>query len=126
MSNAADGLLLFAHGARDAAWARPFEAVADRIRQAQPGLPVVLSYLEFMSPGIADAAAQLVAKGCTRVHVLPLFLGTGGHVRRDIPPLLDALRAEHGAAVCWLLHPSLGEHEGVLQAMSDACLGVLA
>lgn len=117
-----DGLLLFAHGARDPAWARPFEAVAARLRAASPQTPTVLSFLEFMTPDMADAAGQLVEAGCTRVHVLPLFLGTGGHVRRDVPPLLDDLRQRHGNAVEWLLHPPLGEHEAVLKAMCDACL----
>lgn len=117
-----DGLLLFAHGARDPAWARPFEAVAARLRQARPDTPLVLSFLEFMTPNIGDAAAQLAAAGCTRVHVLPLFLGTGGHVRRDVPPLLDGLRERHGTAIEWVLHAPLGEHEAVLQAMCEACL----
>ena len=120
-----DGLLLFAHGARDPAWAQPFEAVAQRLRAARPDTPVVLSFLEFMAPAIGDAADQLVAAGCTQVHVLPLFLGTGGHVRRDVPPLLAQLRDSHGPAVQWHLHPPLGEHEGVLQAMCDACLSTL-
>ena len=56
-----DGLLLFAHGARDAAWARPFEIVSERLRAARPGTPLVMAYLEFMSPGMEDAAAQLAA-----------------------------------------------------------------
>lgn len=85
-------------------------------------MPLALAFLEFMAPDIEQAAEQLVAAGCTRVHVLPMFLGTGGHVRRDIPPLLARLQAQHGDAVEWLLHPSLGEHEVVLQAMCDACL----
>ncbi len=120
-----DGLLLFAHGARDPAWARPFEIVTERLRAARPGTPVAMAYLEFMSPGIEDAAAQLAAAGCRRVHVLPLFLGTGGHVRRDVPPLLDRLRERHGDAVEWLLYAPLGEQDAVLQAISQACLAVL-
>ena len=31
------GLLLFAHGARDPAWARPFEAIARRVRERNSG-----------------------------------------------------------------------------------------
>ncbi len=120
-----NGLLLFAHGARDPAWARPFEAVAARLRTQRPAVPLALSYLEFMSPGIEEAAGELVAAGCTTVHVLPLFLGTGGHVRRDIPPLLERLRERHGPRIEWQLHPSLGEHDAVLQAMCDACLSTL-
>jgi len=119
-----DGLLLFAHGARDPAWARPFEAVVQRLRFARPGVPLTLAYLEFMSPDIGSAAASLVNEGCTRIHVLPLFLGTGGHVRRDVPLLLERLRQQHGA-VDFQLHPPLGEHDAVLQAMCDACLSTL-
>ena len=120
-----DGLLLFAHGARDPAWARPFEIVTERLRAARPGTPLAMAYLEFMSPGMEEAAAQLAAAGCTRVHVLPLFLGTGGHVRRDVPLLLDRLHELHGEAIEWLLHAPLGEQDAVLQAISQACLSVL-
>ncbi|MEO6276429.1 CbiX/SirB N-terminal domain-containing protein [Roseateles sp.] len=120
-----EGLLLFAHGARDSAWARPFEIVTERLRAARPGTPLVMAYLEFMSPDMDAAAEQLVAAGCTRVHVMPLFLGTGGHVRRDVPPLLDRLREQHGAAIEWQLHAPLGEQDAVLQAISQACLNVL-
>jgi sirohydrochlorin cobaltochelatase len=120
-----DGLLLFAHGARDPAWARPFEIVTERLRAARPGTPLAMAFLEFMSPSMDEAAAQLAAAGCTRVHVLPLFLGTGGHVRRDVPVLLDRLRKQHGDAIEWLLHAPLGEQEAVLQAISLACLAVL-
>ena len=120
-----EGLLLFAHGARDPAWAKPFETVTERLRAARPGTPVAMAFLEFMSPGMEEAAAQLAAAGCTRVHVLPLFLGTGGHVRRDVPLLLDRLREQHGDAVEWLLHAPLGDQEAVLNAISLACLAVL-
>ena len=39
------GLLLFAHGARDPAWALPFEAVARRCRDERPAQPVVLAFI---------------------------------------------------------------------------------
>src|SRR5690606_24732027 len=75
------GILLFAHGARDPAWAQPFETVADRLRERATvsGDEVVLAFLEFMTPSIAEAARTLVQKGCDRVTVVPLFLGAGGH-----------------------------------------------
>jgi sirohydrochlorin cobaltochelatase len=120
-----DGLLLFAHGARDPAWARPFEIVTERLRAARPDTPLAMAYLELMSPDMEQAAAQLAAAGCTRVHVLPLFLGTGGHVRRDVPVLLARLRELHGDAIEWQLHPPLGDQEAMLQAITQTCLGVL-
>lgn len=120
-----DGLLLFAHGARDAAWARPFEEVARRIGLQRPGLPLALAYLEFMTPGLEAAAHALVAQGCRRVHIVPMFLGTGGHVRKDIPPLIATLQTHYGNAVEWRLHPALGDQDRVLQAMTDASLAWL-
>ena len=115
------GLLLFAHGARDPNWALPFDDVARRVRLARPGLPVVLAFLEFMSPDIASAAATLAAQDCTRVDVVPLFLGAGGHVRRDLPELLARLSTEY-PQVQWVLRAAIGETDTVVQAMADAAL----
>ena len=120
-----DGMLLFAHGARDAAWARPFEAVARRIALQRPELPLVLGFLEFMQPGLEAAAHQLAARGCQRIHIVPMFLGTGGHVRRDIPPLIERLIEQYGSRVEWLLHPALGDQERVIDAMTAASLSWL-
>ncbi|MEJ6008033.1 CbiX/SirB N-terminal domain-containing protein [Paucibacter sp. AS339] len=121
-----DGMLLFAHGARDPDWARPFKEVARRIAIRQAGTPLALAFLEFMQPGLEEAAHGLVAQGCTRIHVVPMFLGTGGHVRKDIPPLIERLTAQYGTAVEWLLHPAIGDQEPVLQAMTEASLAWLA
>ena len=118
------GLILFAHGARDPRWAAPFEAVAARVRQQRPGLPVRLAYLEFMSPTLPEAGAELAAAGCTALEVLPMFLGAGGHARKDLPLLLEALRAAHpGLAV--QLQPAIGEIDSVTAAMADAALALL-
>lgn len=118
------GLLLFAHGARDPAWALPFDAVAERVRQCRPQVPVQLAFLEFMSPDISAAAAALVAQGCTHVQVLPLFLGAGGHVRKDLPALLDVLRERH-RGVEFTLHNAVGELPPVIDAMADAAKALL-
>jgi sirohydrochlorin cobaltochelatase len=118
------GLILFAHGARDPRWAAPFEAVAARIRADRPGLPVRLSYLELMTPDLPTAATELVAEGCDAVTVLPLFLGAGGHVRRDLPVLVDGLRAAH-PAVRWSLQPPVGELPALTAAMAQAALDAM-
>ena len=117
----AQALILFAHGARDPRWAEPFEVVAERIRAAAPQLPVVLAYLELMAPTLAEAVDKAVADGATTVDVVPLFLGTGGHLRQDLPPLVDALRAAH-PAVDFHLHAAIGEHAVVVEAMAAAAV----
>lgn len=118
------GLLLFAHGARDSRWALPFEDIAQRVRDRAPLVPVELSYLEFMSPGLVEAGHRLAAAGCERVDVVPLFLGAGGHVRQDIPSLLAELERNH-PAVHWELRPAIGEVNSVVEAMAAASLAWL-
>ena len=115
------GLLLFAHGARDSRWALPFEDIANRIRERAPEVPVELCFLEFMTPGLVEGGQRLAAAGCMRVDVVPLFLGAGGHVRKDIPVLLAQLEASN-PAVRWELRPAIGELDAVIEAMALASL----
>ena len=117
----ARGLILLAHGARDPSWATPFEAVAARVRTKAPATLVRLAFLELMAPRLADAGAELAALGCARIDVVPVFLGMGGHVRRDVPAQLAVLRDAH-AGVTWTLHDAVGETPHVIAALADAAL----
>ena len=119
------GILLFAHGARDPRWALPFEAVAMRVRQRAPHAHVRLSYLEFMTPTLTDAGAELAHAGCSGVTVVPLFLGSGGHVRKDLPALMALLAHAH-PQVHWTLQQTVGETDAVIDAMAAAALSSLS
>ena len=115
------GLLLFAHGARDPRWALPFADIKQRVQTAAPAMPVELAFLEFMPPKLIEAGASLAQAGCTTVDVLPLFLGAGGHVRKDLPELMEQLKRDH-PGVQWHLRVAIGEVSSVVQAMADAAL----
>ena len=118
------GLILMAHGARDPRWAEPFEAVAAAVRQQRPSLTVMLAYLDFMSPQLPEAAAMLAAQGCTQIQVLPMFLGSGGHVREDLPRLVQAV-AEACPGLGIRLLPAISELPSVRAAMAAAALSLL-
>jgi sirohydrochlorin cobaltochelatase len=115
------GVVLFAHGARDARWAEPFEAVARRVRERGPALDVRLAFLELMTPTLREAGDALAQAGCERVDVVPLFLGAGGHVRNDLPVLVDELRTAH-PRVQWHLQRPIGEIDSVIEAMASAAV----
>jgi sirohydrochlorin cobaltochelatase len=117
--SAARGLVLFAYGARDPRWAAPFRSVAAQLQQQRPALQVRLAFLELMVPTLAEAGAELCALGCRRIGVLPMFLGAGGHLRKDLPPMVERLRQAHPEAR-WTLHAAIGEHDAVVQAMASA------
>ena len=119
-----DAVLLFGHGARDARWARPFVRVRDRMRAAMPDRVVELAYLEFMEPDLPTAIDRLAEAGAIRVTLMPMFLGAGGHVLRDLPVLLEAARARHPTLSIEAL-PALGEHDAVLDAIADGCLALV-
>lgn len=117
-------LILFAHGARAASWAEPFQRLRDLTAQQRPDLAVSLAFLELMTPSLPDEAAALVARGVREIVVVPIFLGQGGHLLRDLPRLLDELRAAH-PAVAMSTVPAVGEDPAVLAAMAAYCTAAL-
>src|SRR5574343_626048 len=114
-------LILFAHGARDPEWAEPMRRVQAAIRQRQPGVPVELAFLEFMAPTLPDCIDSLVAGGVRKIVVMPMFIARGGHLKRDLPEMLAALRVAH-PDVEFIQGDAIGEHETVVQAMAAAAL----
>ncbi|MEO8297207.1 MAG: CbiX/SirB N-terminal domain-containing protein [Burkholderiales bacterium] len=115
------GILLFAHGARDPAWARPFEAIAAQMRAAAPDCRIALAYLELMHPSLDEAARLLIGQGCTALTVVPLFLGAGGHVRRDLPERVAALQAAF-PHITLRATSAIGEADSVVRALALAAL----
>ena len=85
---------------------------------AEPSATVELAFLEIMDPSLADAVAGLVKAGHTRITVAPLFMAQGGHLKNDLPKILDAIRAEHRRSEITLL-PAIGEVDAILDAISD-------
>ena len=74
-----------------------------------------------MAPNLAEAAEHLIGSGCDSVHVVPLFLGAGGHVRKDLPDLMAQLGLRH-PGVRFQLHRAIGEVDEVIDAMARAAL----
>ncbi|GAB2919738.1 CbiX/SirB N-terminal domain-containing protein [Paraburkholderia jirisanensis] len=120
---ATQGIVLFAHGARDARWAEPFERLAGRLRELRgsDGGPVTLAFLELMSPDLPGAVAAQVADGCTSVTVVPVFFGQGGHIRKDLPIIVDTCRAAHPDVEIRCATP-VGEDDAVIEAIAQYCL----
>ena len=117
------GIVLFAHGARDARWAEPFERLAARLRDLRgPGSgPVSLAFLELMTPDLPTAVAAQAAAGASVVTVVPVFFGQGGHIRRDLPVILDQCRAANPSLEI-RCSTAVGEDADVIEAIAGYCL----
>tara|TARA_R110001583_G_scaffold195094_2_gene369083 strand:- start:12597 stop:12986 length:390 start_codon:yes stop_codon:yes gene_type:complete len=117
-SPAAQAVILFGHGARDPEWAGPMQRIRDTMRVRAPGQHVELAFLEFMSPTLDLAVDELVARGVTWIAVVPVFLAQGGHLKRDVPVLLDAARQRHPGCE-FHLSLAVGEAPGVVAAIAE-------
>ncbi len=117
-------LILFAHGARDPRWAEPFLRLQRLIAAQLPEVEVALAYLELMQPSLPDLVDRLVQDGCRDVTVVPVFLGQGGHVARDLPLLADGLRNKH-LDLTLRVAGAVGEDAGVLAAMARYCVAAV-
>ena len=114
------GIILFGHGARDARWAEPFERLAGKLRATRSD-PVSLAYLELMTPDLPGAVAAQAAEGCDTVTVVPVFFGQGGHIRRDLPEIVERCRAAHPGLKIHCA-TAVGEDDAVLDAVAEYCV----
>jgi sirohydrochlorin cobaltochelatase len=112
-------IILFAHGARDPEWANPLRRIQAVVRERVAEVPVELAFLEFIAPSLPESTAQLVAQGARKIVVLPMFIAQGGHLKRQVPEMLEVLRSTY-PDVQFSLGAAVGENEIVVQAMASA------
>ena len=116
------GIVLFAHGARDPSWALPFQAIRDRVRARRPEFPVELAFLDFMTPKLEEAVQSLTQKGVAAITIFPLFMAPGGHIRNDLPRIVEELRKVH-PGVPIAIQTSIGEVPEISDAIAAWILG---
>ena len=114
-------IILFAHGSRDPHWKLPIEAVAHRIREHQPDVPVACAYLELTTPDLPSVAAQMIASGTLKIRIVPMFLGVGRHAREDLPVLVAQLEQDH-PQVAFELQSAVGENPLLTDLMAQIAL----
>jgi sirohydrochlorin cobaltochelatase len=114
-----EGIVLVVHGSRDPDWSRPFERIAASLAQKLPAVRVGLAYLEH-GPSLDETVTALVAKGVASIRVVPLFLGPGGHVKDDLPRLVNQA-ARPGLDLN--LEKPIGEQREIVEAIASAIAG---
>ena len=84
-----------------------------------PGERIVLAFLESMQPSLPDCAASLYAEGVRSLRVVPVFLGSGGHLKDDLPKLVADIRTRF-KDLAITLEPPIGEQPEVIAAIAKA------
>jgi sirohydrochlorin cobaltochelatase len=70
-----------------------------------------------MAPTLEEAIASLVKRGAPAIAVVPLFMAQGGHLKQDLPRILDAIRASY-PHIPISLEPPIGEVPEILDAIA--------
>ena len=115
-------MILFAHGARAASWVEPFERLQKITQEQLPDVRVVLAFLELMTPQLPDVLAGFAADGVSEITIVPVFLGQGGHVKRDLPLLVVQAQEQYPGMVINVVE-AVGEQVEVLDAIAGYCVG---
>jgi sirohydrochlorin cobaltochelatase len=115
------GIILFGHGSRTAEYIRPFERIRDAIAAQQPDAVVELGFLELTQPSFDESIECLVRRAVTAISVVPIFIGPGRHVLKDLPQLAANAMDRHPALKISLAAP-VGEAQEVIDAMAKFAL----
>ncbi|MBI5136568.1 MAG: sirohydrochlorin chelatase [Nitrospirae bacterium] len=88
-------ILLIGHGSRNPAGNDEFLDFAGRMRARHPDETFVTCFIEFHDVLVGDGVDQAVALGATRIIAVPVILLAAGHVKMEIPEILEAGRHRH-------------------------------
>jgi sirohydrochlorin ferrochelatase len=107
-------LLIISHGSRSAKSTNEINQLEDDLReQLADSYPIVASaFLEFSPNSIPNAINDCIDQGATCVKVLPYFLAAGVHVTRDIPKVINLVRAQHNTLDIEIL-PHIGSSQKI-------------
>ncbi len=114
-----EGVVLFAHGSRDPEWVSPFHRLKNELAKKLPDAEVRLAFLEVMQPSLAEALRELDDKGIAVIRVVPVFLGYGGHLKKDLPALVAAARPKAKVTI----DAPVGEQQSVIAAIATLVAG---
>ena len=89
------GVMVCGHGSRDDSAVREFAALAAGLARRLPQYPVSSGFLEFARPILREGLDALRAQGVDRILAVPGMLFAAGHVKNDIPSVLNAYMAQH-------------------------------
>ncbi|MFE9483057.1 sirohydrochlorin chelatase [Streptomyces spororaveus] len=106
-------LVAVAHGSRDPRALHTARALLERVRELRPRLDVRLGHIELNEPLLDDTLGGLSGSAV----LVPLLLGRGYHVKRDLPAA--AARARH---LLTRVAAPLGPHPLLVEALYERLL----
>ncbi len=127
-------VMMCGHGSRDKGAITEFAAVAEELK-GRFEYPLDYGFLEFATPIIRDGLDRLREGGARRILAVPGMLFAAGHVKNDVPSVLNTYAARHDdlqisygrdLGIDTRLVRAAGERVMAAMAAADAEHGVVA
>ena len=91
-------VMLCGHGSRDEGAITEFGAIAETLK-GRFDWPMEYGFLEFATPIIRDGLDKLRDGGATQILAVPGMLFAAGHVKNDVPSVLNTYAAQNGVEI---------------------------
>ncbi|MDH4228247.1 MAG: sirohydrochlorin chelatase [Nitrospirota bacterium] len=88
-------ILLIGHGSRNPKGNEEFLVFTDRLRARLPQETIVPCFIELAEVLIPEGIEKAVALGATRIIAVPVILLAAGHVKMEVPEILEEARHKH-------------------------------
>jgi sirohydrochlorin ferrochelatase len=111
-------LILFAHGSPLEEANAPVRALALEAGSRLGFGAAIAAFLDSTQPDLDRAFEDVVARGARRIAIVPYFLTLGTHMQRDLPRMIERLRAQHPEVTVGVAPPLEG-HPALLEAVLD-------
>lgn len=72
-----------------------------------------------MEPSLEECIGALHGEGIRKFRIVPVFFGAGGHIKQDLPALVEAIRNKK-PKIEISLEPPVGEQPEVISAIARA------
>ena len=117
------GIMVCGHGSRNRKAVAEFAQLTTGLGHLLPHHPLAYGYLEFAHPIIADGLDMLRSAGVEQVVAVPGMLFAAGHVKNDIPALLNCYSAATGLPISY--GRELGMDARMVRAAADRIIRAL-
>ncbi|MCL2137320.1 MAG: sirohydrochlorin cobaltochelatase [Coriobacteriia bacterium] len=107
-------VLVVAHGSRVKETEESFTSILDMVKQKLPDHMIEPCYMQLADQTLELSVASLVDRGATEIRIVPYFLFTGVHIKKDIPQMIAGFQEQYPN-----VEISLGQALGVDERLAD-------
>ncbi len=112
-------IVVVGHGSRMVEANRDFEHFVDAFRKILPAENIRHAYVELAKP-VLDEVLDEIGSDNDEIIILPLFLFAAGHVKNDIPLMVNAARSQFPMTTFHVACP-VGVHPNMVRMIAKRC-----